>query len=242
MLSRATKHLVNSYFRTDAMVKAAPSATIISVLNHIFGNSVAKKVEAAAEKNHDKTNSAAPVAATPAPAVGTSGKNKKKKDKKAVASQQIAKKSSDVLFTVPNAAENRTSTLTSLLELVASRYLYTCTLANLAEENFLSSRISPLFLLRRVSQLCGLRVATREYDFSCSTPFSLEDLIGLVPCARSSTGMGTLSELPVLPEIREMLATSRKKLNDGQMLEAFEISGEAANWSQQVTQKSKFSG
>ena len=42
-------------------------------------------------------------------------------------------------------------------------------------------RISKLTLLRRICQVIGLRIVSRDYDFSSSSPFGDDDIVSLIP-------------------------------------------------------------
>ena len=45
----------------------------------------------------------------------------------------------------------------------------------------LHERISKLTLLRRICQVIGLRIVSRDYDFSSSSPFGDDDIVSLIP-------------------------------------------------------------
>jgi hypothetical protein len=93
----------------------------------------------------------------------------------------------------------------------------------------LDDRVSRLMLLRRVCELCGLRVASRDYDFKAPEPFDAKDIWGVYPVVKSC-------EQPVpLDECRVLLANVHHAMERGQIGVAFELLNETSNIQQQVT-------
>ena len=61
---------------------------------------------------------------------------------------------------------------------------------------FLNPRVSRLSLLRRMCQVAGLRIVSRDLDFSVPSPFTLDDIVSLVPLVSHSMSTLILSCLP----------------------------------------------
>ena len=70
---------------------------------------------------------------------------------------------------------------------------------------FLNPRVSRLSLLRRMCQVAGLRIVSRDLDFSVPCPFTLDDIVSLVPLVSHSMSTLNLSCLPCcscIPDIK----------------------------------------
>lgn len=226
MLARGVKHVLNGYYKNKE-VSASPARSIVSLLNHLFTT--------LADKKNAEVAPAADGTAAASAGEGKSGKKNKGK-KPATAAPAAASTSAaaaavsepvDNEFTGPNAAANREATLELLSHTIESRFLFNVSLnpatAATADVNlaFLHSRISLPTLLRRICQSAGLRIATRNFDFTSPTPFNVSDVCGLVPKIKSC------EPDVLLPEFHEMLNSSVNMLHQGNLSLAFELAQQA---------------
>lgn len=95
--------------------------------------------------------------------------------------------------------------------------------------DFLHPRINKVALLRRICQQAGLRVLTRDYDFTSATPFAVDDILGMMPRVKS----GEASVL--LPEIIALTQNARSQLEQRNFAASFALAQEASNWIHQIT-------
>ncbi|EGZ20574.1 hypothetical protein PHYSODRAFT_359947 [Phytophthora sojae] len=86
-------------------------------------------------------------------------------------------------------------------------------------------RVHKPVLLRRLCQRLGLRVASRNYDFSssCAAPITLDDITGVVPVVKSS--------LPAHPlaQAKQLLERGRVHLSQGALSSSYEFLQEASS-------------
>jgi protein TIF31 len=84
-----------------------------------------------------------------------------------------------------------------------------------------ATRTHPIPLLRRLCQRCGFQVAARAYAWDSATPFSPEDVVGLVPVVKTC--------LPprVLGDASESFDAGRAALNAGDVSTAFAHTNDA---------------
>ncbi|KAG6611385.1 putative eukaryotic translation initiation factor 3 subunit [Phytophthora cinnamomi] len=93
-------------------------------------------------------------------------------------------------------------------------------------ENAISlGRVQKPVLLRRLCQRLGLRVVSRNYDFSssCAAPITLDDITGVVPVVKSS--------LPAHPltQAKQLLERGRVHLSQGALSSSYEFLQEASS-------------
>ncbi|KAI9979861.1 hypothetical protein PInf_027585 [Phytophthora infestans] len=88
---------------------------------------------------------------------------------------------------------------------------------------YLVGRVSKSVMLRRLCQRLGLRVVSRNYEFSSSSPISLDDISGVVPVVKTS--------LPAHPLTRakQLLERGRMHLSQGALSSAYEFLQEASS-------------
>ncbi|CAH0476423.1 unnamed protein product [Peronospora belbahrii] len=88
---------------------------------------------------------------------------------------------------------------------------------------FPTSRMNKTVMLRRLCQRLGLRVESRNYKFSSSTPISLDDITGVVPVVKTS--------LPAHPlaQAKKLLERGRLHLSQGALSSAYEFLQEASS-------------
>jgi Translation initiation factor eIF3 subunit 135 len=107
--------------------------------------------------------------------------------------------------------------------------------AVVAEENkqsslpFLNDRITRLTLLRRLCQIAGLRIASRDFDFTSPHPFSRDDIVSVVPIVRSA------QQTTPIPEVTDIISNARSCIEEGDLTGAFELSQDASRLLHQIT-------
>ncbi|CAI5744017.1 unnamed protein product [Peronospora destructor] len=84
-------------------------------------------------------------------------------------------------------------------------------------------RVNKMVMLRRLCQRLGLRVESRHYKFSSSSPISLDDITGVVPVVKTS--------LPAHPlaQAKKLLERGRLHLSQGALSSAYEFLQEASS-------------
>lgn len=249
IIARGVKHVLNNMFGNDAAVRAAPALTVVSVLNHVFGQHSAPLTTStppsAGGGSSSLPNAVAAAAATSE--LRSAGASKASKKKKGKAKAVLAIEGRVPSAGAVNAAANRDTVLAALNDVISARFLYKLSLAFSAADassaalasvpgadGFLKERLSKLMLLRRVSHVCGLRIASRDYNLSSANPFTVDDLLGLVPRVKSCTGAGTASEQPVIGESVSLLHAAHRYSQSGDVGNSFDMTQQAANLIQQV--------
>ncbi|TDH72283.1 uncharacterized protein CCR75_003153 [Bremia lactucae] len=96
------------------------------------------------------------------------------------------------------------------------------------EHGFPAGRANKPVMLRRLCLRLGLRVASRNYNFSSSSPIRLDDITGVVPVVKSS--------LPAHPfaQAKQLLERGRIDLSQGVLSSAYEFLQEASSLLYQV--------
>uniref|UniRef100_K3X426 CLU central domain-containing protein n=1 Tax=Globisporangium ultimum (strain ATCC 200006 / CBS 805.95 / DAOM BR144) TaxID=431595 RepID=K3X426_GLOUD len=219
MLARATKHLLADVLNADEATRAAPGDVLVRILNGIFG-------AAALKSDEDFSSSKAKV--------GNNGKKSDKGGKQPAPQPQTPakKRKSSVSIVIPEREEPAAvvsvaetldaKTIWQRLEKeIQSRFDYTLTLWN-REEDVDSTevplgRVHKTVLLRRLCQRNGLRVVSRNYDFSSREPFQIDDITGVVPVVKHS--------LPAHPlaHAKQLLERGRLHLSGGSLATAYEL-------------------
>eukprot|EP00644_Phytophthora_capsici_P008097 jgi/Phyca11/510361/fgenesh2_kg.PHYCAscaffold_58_\ len=89
--------------------------------------------------------------------------------------------------------------------------------------SFPIGRVNKVVMLRRLCQRLGLRVLSRSYEFSSSSPISLDDVTGVVPVVKTS--------LPTHPltQAKQLLERGRVHLSQGALSSAYEFLQEASS-------------
>ncbi|RMX66916.1 hypothetical protein KXD40_005794 [Peronospora effusa] len=84
-------------------------------------------------------------------------------------------------------------------------------------------RVNKTVMLRRLCQRLGLRVKSRNYKFSSSSPINLDDITGVVPVVKTS--------LPAHPlaQAKKLLERGRLHLSQGALSSAYEFLQEASS-------------
>jgi len=249
MIARGFKHLMRKYLSNDDAIAAAPAPTISRMLSYLLGLPKDQKLDAFSTE------------------IDSKAKNKK-----------VNKNSDDMsnmmksmnLHVVPKELDKRGTFFSELKKEIFKRFCgYKLRLIrsgtdvevmsapvadpdSISEENIVINRIYRPSLLRRICQLCGIRVAQKDYNldlisteaasmelaaspptkFSVSSFFSpIEpvDILELVPIVRSCE-----PESPC-PESRESIATARQFMQQGNIEGALDAAQESLQWVQQVT-------
>jgi hypothetical protein len=97
-----------------------------------------------------------------------------------------------------------------------------------ATNSFLKSRLSPTMLIHRICQQCGIVILSKNYNLRNSNPFTVDDIIGLIPKMKSC------EPDTYLPEFTDILNTSTQFLHQGNSVAAFEYAQQAVNIINQV--------
>ncbi|GMF42961.1 unnamed protein product [Phytophthora fragariaefolia] len=114
---------------------------------------------------------------------------------------------------------------------IKTRFDYNLSLWGPGRENAQTEGSVPLgrvhkpVLLRRLCQRLGLRVVSRNYDFSssCAAPINLDDITGVVPVVKSS-----LPSHP-LAQAKQLLERGRVHLSQGALSSSYEFLQEASS-------------
>ena len=235
VIARAVKHVLNSLFKKEGVFNA-PAQTVASLLNHIVSVLVA------------------PVAKTATPAettaaVAATGKNSKKNKKggKAEPVAAVAVPAAKVddklpIFVSPDGASSREEILRAVQETLVTRFCVSLPLlagaadaseeakaAEAAATTFLQTRLSPIVVVRRIAQVCGIQIATRKYDFTTEVVFHAADIVSLIPI------MKTCEPDVILPEFHEMLESAQSFQQEGNHAYAYEMAQQALNTITQIT-------
>ncbi|RLN96339.1 hypothetical protein BBJ28_00026158, partial [Nothophytophthora sp. Chile5] len=217
MISRAAKHVLADVLNSNDAVRAAPGEAIVQLLNGILGSSSAV-VEKKESDDFDNTNGKK----------GTKGKNTPANGKGGVSDVIESEVVAPVLMDVK-------TLWTRLDKEIKSRFDYTLSLwgpggqeLRAAHEEGAAAplgRVHKIVLLRRLCQRLGLRVVSRNYDFSasCTSPISLDDITGVVPVVKNS--------LPAHPltQAKQLLERGRVHLSQGALSSAYEFLQEASS-------------
>lgn len=236
IIARAVKYVLNAYYKS-AGVSAAPAQTIASTLNYVLGLLVAPETPAAAA-----------TATTQASAAGNGSKGKKNKkggkteSAAAPAATATSAKVEDKLpfLAVADAAGSKDACLQFLQQTIATRFCYDLPLVEDATTDeskqksadiklFLQTRVSPLALLRRICQTCGIQIATRKYNFASANPLSAADVLSLVPVVK------TCEPEVLLSEFHEMMDSTTNFQQEGNYSYAYDMAQQALNCITQVS-------
>lgn len=229
MIARAVKHLLRRLYQSNKRVQMTPTTTIISVLNHLFGHDDLSAAATGSEQSKE-THSSTQTTTSSQPSLTKSAK----KRQKAKAATMKALPTVSVIPEIPDATTDRRSTLQELVTIIRERYCYELSLAHFSagdSKPFLSTRMNRQGLLRRLCQVNGLRLASKDYDLDglqSSTPFGRDDLVNILPRVKSCEPDATMMEL------REYIMISRSLLQERNLQGSFEYAQEVNHWLQQI--------
>ena len=248
MIARGVRRTINSILVSDPLLQLAPARTIASILNHIFGNSSSGSADKqstdatttgkddAAHKANDEVAVDKDLVEQKEAAPGKKKRNKHKHHPSATSTPPQINGSAPTPPALPDAAGTKEAYLADLAAAIKARFLYKLTLADETATpgtSFLGLRISRLTLLRRICILCGIRIVTKDYDFTSLTPFAVDDIAGVSSVVKPSTGLGSGGE--TVPETAAMISTARRLLASGQFPSAYEVAHEASLWLHNVS-------
>lgn len=212
ILARSMKHLLNSYLRSNKAIRASPAVAVTSLLNLLLAGS-SLFVEEGMENGTESSSSG----------------NKKNKNKKINAEKSKSSGHVASVSTVPDtykAPLNKEQFWSKITKIAESKFLYQ---GQLLVKHELSPRISRSSLLRRVSQMCGLRMLCKDYDFTSTKAFIPTDLQEMYPLVKSS------EPLVVFAGGHNLLQAAMNQLQSGNHGMAYELAQEASKWMGQVT-------
>lgn len=231
IIARGMKHIINSYIG-DLHSKVPSPEIIAHLFNLLLGNGdkvSQSETELLSTNNQDNK----------------SNDNKKKKSNKknnSKSSNKVSGSISKVSSTIPPSEHFQLSKVefwNKYTEVVKSKFLHTN--SSLVVENpvdspnykagnpfSLSVRLSKLSILRRICQICGIRITCRDYDWSISTPFNENDIQDIVPLVK------TCDPTAPVPEARLFLEEAKVLLQQGNIGPAFERAQEASKYVSQV--------
>lgn len=251
LLARTCKHLLNNAMRADKAIAAQPAETIAHLLNHILSVvGGTKKVAVAEEETGDKkkqgnrkggnkkTSTTAPAAPTSAPTstatAGTTQADKKKKNKKSKSTPAVVPATVETIPTVSSPFADRHSFLQSVVVELKKRFMFSSPLLAFALNEteamsdadkhyvkMLRSRLSPVMLVRRIAQQCGIVLAARSYDFQCEDAFHLEDVVDVVPKVKS------FEPDSYIAEYSDYLSSAAAHMQQGNAVAAYELAQQA---------------
>lgn len=254
IIARTLKTILSSFLRSNASVSSAPSVTIASALNHIFGNVNGGSATANGTKPKKVEKDVSSESAVTVTSVSSKSKNKKKnKSQSNGASSNTVSSAVASVLTVDapiaqptNLASSRTEFLSLFFDTIVSKFVYTSGLINIPPKtaggetdttstydfssfsNLFHDRISKTMLLRRVCQQVGLRVITKEYNFDSAAPFSPNDIVSLVAKVKSCEADN------ILEDAQHLLEKSHEFLKERNIPFAFELAQEASSIIHQI--------
>jgi protein TIF31 len=221
IIARCMKHLINSFIGDNAL--KTPSPIIISaLLNLLMGNgNIVPEIDLEDLVSDHKPN------------------EKKKKNQKKNSGKSHSKPSSSRVASALPAPElfnlTKAEFWKKYSELAKAKFLHMNSAlvvenASVGEGNpvSFSSRLSKLSILRRICQICGIRIQCRDYDWSIPTPFNEVDIQDIVPLVKTCE-----PDAPV-PEAKYLLEEAKVLLQQGNIGAAFERAQDASKYVSQV--------
>nr|CCA14802.1 eukaryotic translation initiation factor 3 subunit p [Albugo laibachii Nc14] len=205
MVARATKHLLGNILTSNPDVRAALGQALLCILNGIFGgcmdahsNTIDQSEELKLTQAQKNTGSSQTNPAAYANGVG--------KHPSGQSAQQL----------------DPSSVWTKLKTHIKKSFDYELFIWGSHSNAKVSKRVYPHVLLRRICQRTGLRVCSRDYDFTIDAPFTIADITGVVPIVKDS-----LPNHP-LPLAKQLLERGRFYLSTGSLASAYELLQEAS--------------
>jgi hypothetical protein len=222
IIARSMKHFINSLIG-DSSLKTPSPIVISTLLNLLMGHGeILPEIDLSdLLLTENKSNE----------------KKKNKNGKKHSGKGHSKPSSSRVASTLP-APESFSMTKTEFWkkysELAKAKFLHMN--SSLVVENpsgnanpvTFSSRLSKLSILRRICQICGIRIQCKDYDWSISTPFNETDIQDIVPLVKTCE-----PDAPV-PEAKFLLEEAKVLLQQGNIGAAFERAQDASKYVSQV--------
>lgn len=214
ILARSMKHVLNAWFVKEPSHSSAPATLVATFLNYLLRGMEDFTVS---EKEETKKESG-----------GSKKKNKKSKEKSVNgnAKSNLTDYCSSKVPFLDHVSCTKDEFWKELMGTAESRFLFN---GLLIDSTKLSPRISRLSLLRRICQVCGIRVLCRDYDFSLARPFSPSDIQEMQPVMKGH------EPLVVFAGGQNLLQAARAQLQAGHCTLAYELAQEASKWLGQVT-------
>lgn len=220
IIARCMKHLVNSYI-SDPSIKVSAPVIIAHLLNLLMGSGeITPEIDIEELLQNEKKST----------------DNKKNKNKKKGSKVQSKPITSTVSSTIP-AGESFTMTKEEFWKaystLAKSKFLHSNSLLvteTPSSPNLFtfSRRLSKLSILRRICQICGIRLQCKDYDWSVPSPFAESDIYDVVPLVKTCE-----PDAPV-PEVKLLLEEAKVLLQQGNIGAAFERAQDASKYISQV--------
>jgi len=206
IVARCFKHIINDVLRADKELRNAPASVIAELLNHLLGGTMASIDESVKLIVNEKDGKK---------------KNKKKNGNASAVEVPIAGVC-DVVPAVKSSVMSKEK-FDKLLKTTAARRF--CAALTTLKTN----RWNAAMVLRRICQLTGVRVVSKEYNFALKAPFSSADVFDMQPVMIVSE-----PDIP-LTEARVILESARAEAQQGNLAGAFDLAQNASRWIQQVT-------
>jgi len=193
MIARVVRHIIGNYFRNSEMFRATPSPMLVKFFNLLLGS--------ASNSPTEKGN--------------ISSKSKQSSEDYYGVDTPTSLATGKLVNTIlPTTADG----LWALIKKeVATRYTGYKVIMFGSD----IGRMAKIALLRRICQKVGIRVISRDFDFTKSEPISTGDILDVVPSVKHGFPRSPL------PEIRNLLALSRQHLARAQNRTAIELLQEA---------------
>lgn len=242
IIARSLKHVFGELLASTPTARAAPAATIASMLSAVLASVPEDDID-------DAVNGIAAVS------IGADGanddKDKKKKKKKKSAAKNDSNSAQDIIPAAINAVSSRDQVLALLEKHMKARFLYSSEdmrtirevpvngkdsaaspasesavpnetvakrkeIQSASEAGPLGSRLNRKMLLRRACQLLGLQITTKEYNFKVSSCINAADVVGMIPVSKSTE---PVTPVPALTEILDEAQAALKAQDLGSALE-----------------------
>jgi protein TIF31 len=222
IIARCMKHLINSFI-AGASSKMPSSSIISHLFNLLMGNGeITPEVDLNELVSEIKS---------------TGDKKKKggKKGSKGQSKQTVAR----VSATIPAPESfnlSKEDFWKQYLQLAKSKFLHSDSLLFVANPSsphngnpfLFSKRLSKLSILRRICQICGIRIQCKDYDWNVPSPFAEADIQDIVPLVKSCE-----PDTP-LPAAKYLLDEAKLLLQQGNIISAYERSQDASKYLSQV--------
>ena len=220
IIARSMKHMINSFI-ADSGSKIPASAIISHLLNLLMGTG-----EILPEVDLNELISDLKLT------------DKKKKSGKKSSKGPSKVPASRVSSTVPTPESfnlSKDEFWKKYLQLAKSKFLHYDSLLffqNPSGQNgnpfTFSQRLSKLSILRRICQICGIRIQCKDYDWNLPTPFTETDIQDIVPLVKSCE-----PDTP-LPAAKYLLDSAKLFLQQGNIITAYERSQDASKYLSEV--------
>lgn len=199
MLCRSVKHLLRELYKIPG-VSDVPAFMLSELFNILFGTPGDSVIPVILNETNSKTK----------------GKEQKHKINLGIVSNNVSK------FVEPALNLYKPEEIWDKIEdFISKHFDYKLRLFT----NPYKSKIDPLVygltqryaVLRRLCMMCGIKINSRNYDFTISNPFSPEDIIDIIPVIKNCIPSSPL------PSIQPLIDQAYQYLNIGNYAVAFQI-------------------